>query len=188
MVELPYDGQIRLIAPFLVPAAFKRLRDEVDWQQEEITLFGRVHAVPRLIAYYGDVAYRYAGVDHPPRPLPGLLDSLQRIAEEASAFTFNSVLCNFYRHGQDGMGFHRDNEPGIDTRCIASLSFGAARRFRLRHRESRETVTLDLADGSLLLMLDCQEAWEHTIPRTKRPVGGRINLTYRKIDPGASSR
>lgn len=111
--------------------------------------------------------------------MPHLLEKLKGVVEEASGFLFNSVLCNYYRHGQDSMGYHRDNESGIDTRCIASLSFGATRRFKMRHRGTKETMTIDLTDGSLLLMLDCQDQWEHMITKTKKPVGGRINLTFR---------
>jgi alkylated DNA repair dioxygenase AlkB len=81
------------------------------------------------------------------------------------------------------MGWHRDNEPEIDPGCIASLSFGAARRFKLRHRGDRRVVDVELGDGSLLLMIDCQDRWEHALPKTSRPVGGRINLTFRRIVP-----
>lgn len=152
-------------------------------------MFGRELPVPRRIAYYGAHPYRYSGLDHPARPMPDVLEDLRRRAASAAGVPFNSVLCNLYRDGRDSMGYHRDNEPEIDPHCIASVSLGATRRFRLRHRGTRETVTVDLADGSLLLMVDCQDQWEHAIPRTRRPVGERINLTFRVLRlPGRSAK
>ena len=185
---LPRDGRAVLVERAFAPGLFEPLRQELDWQEEQIRLFGRVHTVPRLVAYYGEAGYTYAGAWHPPRPLPERLQTLKAQTEAIAGCAFNSVLCNFYRHGQDGMGYHRDDEPEIDTRCIASLSLGATRRFKLRHRETREVVTVDLEDGALLLMLDCQTHWEHALVKTKKPVGGRINLTFRWIDPATSRR
>lgn len=176
---LPYDGQAILFSAYAPNASYNQLLSDINWQEEAIRMFGKVHAVPRLIAYYGDVPYRYAAIDHPAKPLPDLLKMLKQGVEAISGFPFNAALCNYYRHGQDSMGYHRDNEPGIDTRCIASLSFGATRRFKMRHRTTKETITIDLTGGSLLLMLDCQDQWEHMIPKTKKPVEGRINLTFR---------
>lgn len=182
-VLLPHDGKARLLKEFVSGEYYSQLLSDIDWQEESIRMFGKEYTVPRLIAYYGDRPYRYAAIDHPAKPLPPLLDQLKNAVERAAGFSFNSVLCNYYRHGQDSMGYHRDNEPEIDTRCIGSLSFGATRRFKMRHRDTRETVTVDLSDGSLLLMLDCQDHWEHMIPKTKRAVAGRINLTFRMMIP-----
>jgi alkylated DNA repair dioxygenase AlkB len=173
-------GRSVLYRAFL-EASFDQLRAAIDWQQEHIRMFGRDHLVPRLVAFYGDVPYRYAGVDHPPRPLPAVVRMVQSVIEPVAGFRFNSVLCNLYRGGGDGMGYHRDNEPEIDTGCIASASFGAARRFKLRHRDSGDVITVDLDHGDLLLMFDCQSEWEHAIPKTRRATGPRINLTYRRV-------
>ena len=178
---LPYDGQALLYPEFAIHIAMEDVRDEVSWVEESIRLFGKVHKVPRLIAYYGDVGYQYSGVWHPAVPMPQVLSQLQRKIAEVVDFTFNSVLCNYYRHGMDGMGYHRDNEPELDASCIASLSFGTRRRFRMRHRRTKESVAMELGQGDLLIMLDCQDEWEHAIPKTKKPCGERINLTYRRI-------
>jgi alkylated DNA repair dioxygenase AlkB len=182
---LPGDGSARLYERF-VPGGFQdALREGLDWRQEHIRIFGRTHPVPRLVAYYGEHPYTYSGVEHPARSLPELLLPLRARAEEAAGFRFNSVLCNLYRDGRDSMGWHRDNEPEIDPRCIASLSFGAARRFKLRRRRDARVVDVELGDGSLLLMIDCQEHWEHAVPKTSRAVGARINLTFRRTVPVA---
>lgn len=165
-----------------------RLVDEIDWEQEVVNVFGP-KPVPRLTAYYGEFPYRYSGVDHPTREFPEILEAILGLASDCLAeclpdhsdFAFNSVLCNYYRGGNDSMGWHRDNEPEIDTACIASLSFGAARRFKMRHRDSREVVAIDLEGGSILMMVDCQDKWEHGVPKTKKDVGPRINLTFRRV-------
>lgn len=178
---LPGDGRAVLHERFLSPGLYDVLRGRLDWKEEHIRIFGKVRAVPRLVAFYGERAYAYSGIEHPARPMPEVLLELRAKAEAVADFAFNSVLCNCYRDGRDSMGYHRDDEPEIDPRCIASFSFGAARRFRLRHRRTRRVVDVDLRDGSLLLMVDCQEHWEHGLPKTARPVGGRINLTFRRI-------
>lgn len=178
---IAYDGRAVLYTWAVDADPYDALREELDWAQEEIRMFGKTHPVPRLVAYYGAHPYTYAGVAHPSRPMPAVLEPLREIAESKAEFSFNSVLGNYYRHGRDGMGYHRDNEPEIDPRCIASFSFGATRRFKLRHRTTREVVTVDLPGGSLLLMHDCQTHWDHALAKTRKPVGGRINLTFRQI-------
>ncbi|NNE43162.1 MAG: alpha-ketoglutarate-dependent dioxygenase AlkB [Gemmatimonadetes bacterium] len=190
---LPRDGQAVLHENFFRPPAFPdglfdTLAAALEWRGETLRIFGKEHPVPRLVAYYGEFPYRYSGVTHPARPLPEVLRPLCAAAEEAAGFRFNSVLGNYYRDGQDSMGYHRDDEPEIDPACIASVSFGATRRFKLRHRESREVVTVELADGSLLLMNDCQTAWEHGVPKTRRALGGRINLTFRRMRAPTAGR
>ena len=169
---------------------FRQLRREVDWQQEEIVLFGVKRLVPRLVAWYGDVdaVYRYSGVEHRPLPWIAPLTELKGLAESLCGQPFNSVLLNLYRDGRDGMGWHADDEPelGPDP-AIASLSLGATRRFRMRHRRHRDqTVAIDLEHGSLLLMQGAtQHHWLHALPKTSRPAGERINLTFRLVRPAA---
>jgi alkylated DNA repair dioxygenase AlkB len=176
-----HDGSAELISGVINTGEYPRLHQTIDWQQEQIKLFGREIQVPRLTAYYGDVGYRYSGVEHPAKPLPGLLKRLKEEVELLSRRRFNAVLCNFYRNGQDGMGYHRDNEPAIDDRCIASLSFGATRKFKLRHRTSGQLIDLWLSDGDLLLMHHCQQHWEHALPKCQKVIEGRINLTFRLL-------
>jgi alkylated DNA repair dioxygenase AlkB len=167
---------------------FDQYHDAIDWQSETVQIFGRVHEVPRLIAYYGFEPYRYSGIDHPARELTPELEALRGRVEQVSGYHFNSVLCNLYRSGDDGMGYHRDNEREIDPTCIASVSLGASRKFKLRHRSTGAVVSVDLSDGDLLLMLDCQRHWEHAIPKTRRALGPRINLTFRWMIPPVGSR
>lgn len=180
---LPADGAAYLFHDYFEVDQFALLKDTIEWKEESIVIFGERKLVPRLTAYYGTHSYKYSGTDHAARPLTDELTSIQAACEEMAEYPFNSVLCNYYRNGGDSMGYHRDNESVMETQCIASVSFGASRRMNFRHRSSRERITLDLHAGSLLLMVDCQHHWEHGIPKTKMPIGGRINLTYRWINP-----
>jgi alkylated DNA repair dioxygenase AlkB len=167
---------------------FERLRHEIAWSEEYVVLFGQRRKVPRLVAWYGDpgASYAYSGVRHEPLPWIPPLEEIREHVEGLSSFTFNSVLANLYRDGNDGMGWHADDEPelGRDP-VIASVSLGATRRFRMRHRRRRDlTVDLDLEHGSLLMMAGAtQHHWVHAVPKTRRPVGERINLTFRRILP-----
>jgi alkylated DNA repair dioxygenase AlkB len=160
---------------------FTELLQAVAWKQEG----GRGRLFPRLTAWYADlgVRYSYSGVTHEPVPwLPALLDIKNRIEELAQA-KFNSLLLNLYRGGQDSIGMHADDEPELGTNpVIGSVSLGAVRQFVLRHKKTRERRTLDLSHGSLLLMSGTsQHHWLHGVPKTRSPVGQRINLTFRRI-------
>jgi len=165
---------------------FACLLEEIAWREEEVLIFGQRRRVPRLVAWYGDpdAAYTYSGTRHEPRPWTPLLAGLRGEVQATTGHVFNAVLLNRYRDGRDGMGWHADDEPelGRDP-VIASLSFGAARRFRMRHRRRRDlTLELELGDGSLLLMHGAtQHHWVHALPKTARPVAERINLTFRRI-------
>ena len=119
-----------------------------------------------------------------PRFVEPLLESIRLAAQEATGRHYNSVLLNYYRDGRDSMGMHSDDEPELGPApAIASISFGATRTFILRHKSSKETLKLALTDGSLLLMAGATQAnWMHGINKTARPVGARVNLTFRKID------
>lgn len=166
-------------------AIFARLMQEIPFAEEEIKIFGKPRKVPRLVSWHGDKAYRYSQTDHPPQPwTPTLLD-LKAKAEQATGARYNSVLCNLYRHGQDSMGWHADDEASLGPApTIASLSFGAARRFRLRRRDEtqRDPQTITLDHGSLLVMHgDLQKNWQHALPKTAAALGPRINLTYRWV-------
>ncbi len=162
------------------------LRSSLDWQQEEIVIFGRRQRVPRLVAWHGDPAavYRYSGVVHRPQPWTPALQDIRSRVELLCATRFNSVLGNLYRDGRDGMGWHADDEPELgDNPVIASVSFGAERRFRMKHRRGAAGPrTLPLPHGSVLVMRGAtQHNWLHSIAKTARPVGERINLTFRSI-------
>lgn len=165
---------------------FAELRETLPWHQEQLVIFGRERPVPRLISWHGDPAaqYAYSGVPHEPAPWTPALERVRERVQRLAGKPFNSVLGNLYRDGRDGMGWHSDDEPELGRNpLIASVSFGATRRFRLRHRRDRTlTHALDLTDGSVLVMAGAtQHHWQHSITKTARPVGPRINLTYRRI-------
>ena len=165
-------------------ALMARLQAEIDWRQDVARIAGRPVRLPRLTAWYGDAGYRYSGIDNPPRACPPLLRELQAVAESVAGAAFNSVLLNLYRDGRDGMGWHADDErPLGQDPVIASLSFGAVRRFRLKHKAVPGLgLALDLPSGSCLVMAgSLQHHWLHALPKTMRPIGPRINLTFRLI-------
>jgi len=178
---------------FYVPDFYdeaQRLYDELEstiqWREENIVLFGRRVTVPRLTAWHGDdgVAYRYSRTVHRANGWPNELVGLRERLQIRLGIRFNFVLANMYRHGQDAMGWHADDEPELgECPCIASLSLGASRRFCLRARDgSRRRTELLLESGSLLFMWGrSQHAWQHAVPRTRLPVGPRINLTFRLV-------
>jgi alkylated DNA repair dioxygenase AlkB len=157
------------------------------WEQHRLRLFGRERLTPRLCAWYGDAGARYGYSGQTLEPLPWttpLADLRQRL-QAAVGCAFNSVLANLYRDGADGMGWHSDDEASLGPQpVIASLSLGATRRFVLRHRCRRElqTLSLPLEHGALLVMAaDTQRHWHHAVPKTRQPVGPRINLTFRHV-------
>ncbi len=172
---------------------FELLRTEIPWRQDEITLFGRTHPLPRLQSWHGEpgTGYTYSGMRLEAAPWTPMLRLARARVEALAGEAFDSVLANLYRDGHDQIGWHADDEASLGERpLIASLSLGAARRFRLRHRAGRaEPVTLELAPGSLLVMAgDTQRCWQHTLPRTARAVGERINLTFRRMLDATRSR
>jgi alkylated DNA repair dioxygenase AlkB len=159
-------------------------------------MFGRTMWQPRLLAYVGDPGtdYVYSRDRYEPEPWTKGLRRVRDLVVAAATghaepdvagFRPNSVLCNLYRDGQDSMGFHADDEPELGERpVIASISLGAARRFVMRHRGSGPSIKVefDLGHGSLLWMHGTtQEHWQHGLPKTRRAVGERINLTFRRI-------
>src|SRR5262252_1512531 len=171
----------------LVPAAFDRaegaahlavLLADLAWEEQRFTIYGRTIPMPRLIAMYGPAGYRYSGVVHPPRALTPRLDAIRRRAEEVTGCAFNSVLANLYRDGRDSVGWHRDSDYAHGGQPdIASLSFGATRRFEVRDRTGQTCAAVDLESGSLLLITGYAIArWWHRVPKTTRPVGPRVNL------------
>ena len=150
------------------------------WSQNDIRVFGKWHKEPRLTAWWGP-AYAYASVQWPARPLEGAIANLAAKVGEAAGFEFNAVLVNGYRDGQDAMGWHRDNEPEIDTSCIASLSLGAGRSFKVRDRRTKEVVNLELGHGDLLVMEHLQDVHEHSVPKRARVHEPRLNFTFRRL-------
>ncbi|MCG7497845.1 alpha-ketoglutarate-dependent dioxygenase AlkB [Vibrio sp. Of7-15] len=164
---------------------FESLREQIQWQRDNITLFGKTMPIPRLQSWYGDKRYRYSNLTMEPRPWLALLSDLKVRCEQVAMTNFNSVLANLYRDGNDSNGWHSDNEPELGEQpIIASLSFGETRKFHIKHKETKQKITFDLVSGSLLIMAgDMQRDWQHCVPKTKMPKSERINLTYRYIKP-----
>ncbi|OGX88395.1 alpha-ketoglutarate-dependent dioxygenase AlkB family protein [Hymenobacter glacialis] len=193
LLSIPLPQADLLFDPDFLPAAeanalLAHFIADVAWEQRAIRMFGRELPQPRLTAWHGDPAarYTYSGLTWEPRPwTPPLRDLCQRL-EASTGARFNSVLLNYYRDGRDSMGWHADDEPELGTApIIASLSLGATRRFRLRPIGSRAglaPIGLDLPNGSLLLMRGLtQQHWQHALPKTARPAGPRLNLTFRWV-------
>ena len=177
-------------APDWLPAPiadelFFTVRQSVPWETHRIRLFGRWVDSPRLSCWIGDAeaAYTYSGTRFEPHPWPAELQALRRQLANELGCEFNSVLANRYRDGRDCMGWHSDNEASLGPKpVIASVSLGASRRFVLKHRQGAPKIELALPHGSLLVMAgETQTHYQHALPRTAKPVGERINLTFRRI-------
>ncbi len=163
---------------------FADLGESISWEQLEITLFSRTVPTPRLTAWMGDAAYAYSGVVNQPQPWPRQLAALRDRVSAECGVAFNSCLANLYRDGSDSMGYHSDDEPELGPLpTIASVSLGARRTFALRHRASRARWTWPLGEGDLLVMSgESQSDYAHAVPKTAKPVGPRMNLTFRRFD------
>lgn len=163
------------------------LLEEIEWKQDEISMYGKRINLPRLSAWYGEneKSYTYSGIKLEPKPWIGcLLDIKSRIELEANV-KFSSVLLNRYRNGQDYVGWHSDSEKELGTNpVIGSVNFGATRKFQFRMASDKtEKFELDLKHGTLLIMQgQTQHYWQHQIPKTTTKIGERINLTFRVIN------
>ena len=188
-ISIP-DGELRLYPHFFSPEErktfFNHLKEDVNWQQEEIKLYGRTIPLPRLTAWFGDEGktYMYSGITVEPEPWTSTLSAIKRRIEEVSKGTFNSVLLNYYRNERDSVSWHSDDEPELgENPIIGSVSFGDVRTFQLKHKTDKSLkISKDLPDGSYLEMAgSTQHHWLHQIPKRTRKIGPRINLTFRII-------
>lgn len=182
--ELHFDPH--WLGPVEADGLIATLQAQVPWSVHRIRIFGREVDSPRLSCWIGDpqARYRYSGALFEPQPWPAALEPLRQRLRDTVGVDFNSVLANLYRDGRDAMGWHSDDEPELGVApVIASLSLGATRRFALKHRRDPERrLALELPHGSLLVMSGAtQRHYRHALPRTARPVGARINLTFRRI-------
>ena len=189
---LPYDGQVHdlgVVIDYPSPL-FYNLVTELPWQADVVTLFGKTHTTTRQIVWMGDVGidYHYAG--HVRQPIPWtntVLSIKQHIEKQLSDIgteaDFNSCLLNYYPSGDDGMGYHADDEPELGAQpLIACLSLGATRRFVFKHKKTQDKVALYLESGQLLVMRgDTQSFWKHSITKTTTIADARISLTFRRI-------
>jgi alkylated DNA repair dioxygenase AlkB len=166
---------------------FGLLMQNILWEKDEVIIFGKHITTKRKAAWYGDSEYLYTYSNITKRALAWTkeLSELKQIVEELAVIKFNSCLLNLYHNGNEGMGWHSDDEESLGTNntiTIASLSFGAERKFSFKHKQTKQTVSLVLEHGSLLIMKDAtQRNWLHSLPKSKDIIQSRINLTFRTI-------
>ena len=189
---LPYNGVVNYFGKIMSREDNLRYLDAllhtIPWKNDEAKIFGKHIITKRKVAWYGDDNYSYTYSHTTKHSLPWTpeLTELKQLAEKLTGARFNSCLLNLYHNGQEGMAWHSDDEKslGKDT-AIASLSFGAERKFVLKHRISKESVPIILESGSLLVMKGTtQTNWLHTLPKSKRVLTPRINLTFRSYVSG----
>lgn len=183
------DGVLELVENFIpdteAQQMLERLLRELAWHDEDMVMFGKTIRVPRRVCWYGDpgAAYTYSGTHHDPLPWTPLLQDLKHRIEQFTQHSFNSVLGNLYRDGNDSMGWHADKEKELGAQpFIASLSFGVTRHFRAHHKKSGQRLVVPLHNGSLLTMGGVfQKHWRHAVPKEIDVTQPRINLTFRNI-------
>lgn len=174
----------------------RQLLHDLPWDQPEVTVYGRRHPTPRLTCWVADpgCTYRYSGLNQAISPWTPELSDLRALLQQRLGLHCNSLLLNRYRTGADRMGWHADDEPELDPAApIMSLSLGISRPLRFRPRpgdrlvEGQGPITVELADGDLLLMdPPSQRHWQHGLPARLRLLGERINLTFRLIQPSTA--
>ena len=172
------------LSPQEAAAYYETLLKETPWKQEDIKVFGKVHPQPRLTALYGtnNKPYSYSNISMYPQPFTFALSEIKKRIETTVLHNFTTCLLNLYRDGKDSNGWHSDDEKELGPNpVIASVSFGATRIFKFREKANTKNVhKIALASGSLLLMKgSTQHLWQHQIPKTTKPTGQRINLTFR---------
>ena len=186
---LPKDGTVnyygKLMPQDQADRYLKSLLDTIEWKNDEAIIFGKRIITKRKVAWYGDLPfeYTYSKVTKKALPWTAELLELKTLVEEKSGDTFNSCLLNLYHDGSEGMAWHSDAEKDlVKNGAIASMSFGAERKFAFKHKETKETVSLTLENGSLLIMKGTtQTHWLHRLPPTTLVKSPRVNLTFRSI-------
>ncbi|WP_295769484.1 alpha-ketoglutarate-dependent dioxygenase AlkB [uncultured Mucilaginibacter sp.] len=186
---LPYDGEALyhegVLDPIEADKYFEILLKEIAWVNDEAIMFGRRIITKRKVAWYGDAEYKYSYSKIERHALPWInsLKMLKQQVESASGKTFNSCLLNLYHDGTEGMSWHSDDETELgENPVIASLSLGVNRKFSFKHKQTKETVSVVLNHASLLLMQgSTQHNWLHSLSKSTKITGPRINLTFRRI-------
>lgn len=187
---LPYDGEVyyfgKILAGDEADLYLVRLLENIAWRNDETILFGKRIITRRMVAWYGERNFKYTYSNTTKYALPWTeeLQQLKASAEHISGETYNSCLLNLYHNGEEGMGWHSDGEPDLKKNgAIASLSFGADRRFVFKHKTTGEKVETYLEHGSLLVMKGTtQSFWLHCLPPARRIREPRVNLTFRTIE------
>ena len=195
---LPYDGQVNdlgIVIDYPSPL-FYNLVTELPWQEDIVTLFGKTHVTTRQIVWMGDsdIDYQYSSHTRQAIPWTDTVFHVKQHVEQQLLIlgidvNFNSCLLNYYPSGEDGMGYHADDERELGEQpIIASLSLGATRKFVFKHKKTQDKVELYLESGQLIVMHgETQNFWKHSITKTKKVTTGRISLTFRQIYPNNRS-
>jgi alkylated DNA repair dioxygenase AlkB len=186
---LPYDGEVFYYPNFFTAKEshdfLRILTDEIPWKHDEVVIFGKVIQTLRKVAWYADNErpYTYSGRTKIGLPWTQSLMSIKSAIEKKAQVAFNGGLMNYYHDGNEGASWHSDNEKTImPNSCIASVSFGAARKFEFKHKQTQEKVSFVLAPGSLLLMQGTtQTHWIHQLPKSKKIKEHRLNLKFRQM-------
>jgi len=187
---LPQDGTVNYYGKILEEEKanqfYLKLLNEIEWRNDEAVIFGKKIITKRKVAWYGDEDFEYTYSNSTKKALKWTSEllELKKLTEEKTGEKFNSCLLNLYHDGNEGMAYHSDGERDLKKNgAIASLSFGAERKFSFKHKTTKEKVELTLANGSLLVMKgETQKFWLHRLPPTKKIFTPRINLTFRTIE------
>ena len=191
---LPQDGTVNYYGKILNQKEandfYKTLLETIEWKNDEAVIFGKKIITKRKVAWYGDENFEYTYSNSTKNALPWTKEllALKKMAEEKTGEIFNSCLVNLYHDGSEGMAYHSDGEKDLKKNgAIASLSFGAERKFLFKHKFNQEKIEIFLEHGSLLVMKDqTQSFWLHRLPPTKKVFVPRINLTFRMIEKSES--
>lgn len=186
---LPYDGEVLYYGVIMGMSEADHYQETllktIEWKNDEAVIFGRHITTKRKVAWYADNNYSYTYSNTTKHALPWTpeLLELKALTEKITGHSFNSCLLNLYHNGDEGMAWHSDDEKALGKNtAIASLSFGAERKFSLKHRESKHPVSLTLEHGSLLIMKGTtQSNWLHSLPKSKKITQPRVNLTFRSM-------
>ena len=186
---LPIDGTVQyhenVMQPLLTKHYYDELLKNIEWTNDEVIIFGKKIITKRKVAWYADdgISYTYSGINKAGLPWNAQLMELKKIAENISNHTINACLLNLYHDGNEGMGWHSDNEKTIvQNSAIATLSFGATRKFAFKHKISKLTTSILLSNGSALIMEgETQTNWLHAITKSTKVTSPRISLTFRKM-------
>ncbi len=186
---LPFDGTVNYYGPLLSNELanyyYHQLLENIAWKNDESRIFGKHFITKRKAAWYGDdkYAYTYSNTTKQALPWTTELVELKKLTEQTLGVQFNSCLLNLYHDGNEGMGWHSDDEKSLGRNTtIASLSFGAERKFSFKHKDSGQTIALNLESGSLLVMKDeTQTYWLHRLNKSTKIKQSRVNLTFRTI-------
>lgn len=186
---LPYDGEVNYYGQIInnenIQLYYEQLLENIKWENDKAIIFGKLIITKRKVAWYGNQPYKYTYSKTTKLALPWTKEllELKKIVEKKTGETFNSCLLNLYHNGDEGMSWHSDGEIDLKKNgAIGSLSFGAERKFSFKHKTTKQTISIILERGSLLVMKGItQTNWLHRLPPTKKVKTPRINLTFRTI-------